>query len=206
MHRVLRRGSPDSDIGEGSLDSAELNTMTVLRFIYRRRTLVRLGWIALFVLLLFWALGALGGWKPWFDVPNARAELSTTLPKAKVKAGGQVFRVDVAELPEDQARGLGGRKALKPDEGMIFVYRDRHEPGFWMHGMIISIDMLWIDTDRIVHIVHRAPPPKPGTPDVKLEVYSPPAQANFVLEIAAGRAKELGLKVGDKVEFDFSGK
>lgn len=136
----------------------------------------------------------------------ARAELSPTLPKAKVTAGGQVFRVDVAELPEDQARGLGGRRALRPDEGMVFVYRERRQPGFWMHGMLIPIDILWIDTDRIVYIVHRAPPPKPGTPDAKLPVYTPPVPANLVLEIAAGRARTLDLKVGDVVEFDFSGR
>ncbi len=150
---------------------------------------------------------ALSGLVPWGGGDGiARAELSAHLPKAKVKAGGQVFRVDVAELQADQTRGLGGRKALLPDEGMLFVYRDKGEQAFWMHGMLISIDMLWIDTDRIVHVVHRAPPPAPGTPDAKLPLYEPPSPANFVLEIAAGRAEALGLKVGDRVEFDFSGR
>jgi uncharacterized membrane protein (UPF0127 family) len=156
------------------------------------------------------ALGGLGaalaqGAVLWIGAA-ARAELSATLPKARARLGGAVFRVDVAELPADQTRGLGGRKALAPDEGMVFVYRERHEPGFWMHGMLIPIDMLWIDTDRIVYIVHRAPPPQSGTPDSALPVYTPPAPANLVLEIAAGRARELGLKVGDPVEFDFSGR
>jgi uncharacterized membrane protein (UPF0127 family) len=137
---------------------------------------------------------------------TAQAELSARLPKAKVKLGGQVFRVDLAELPEDQSLGLGGRRELKPDEGMLFVYREKSEPAFWMHGMVISIDMLWIDNDRIVHIVHRAPPPAPGTPDAALPLYQPPRPANFVLEIAAGRAQALGVKLGDRVEFDFSGR
>jgi hypothetical protein len=150
------------------------------------------------------ALAASGAWSGWPGA--ARAELSAHLPKAKVRAGGQVFRVDVAELPADQARGLGGRKALRPDEGMLFVYREKGQPAFWMHGMLISIDMLWIDNDRIVHIVHRAPPPAPGTPDAQLPLYEPPRPANFVLEIAAGRAEALGLKPGDRVEFDFSGR
>jgi hypothetical protein len=156
-------------------------------------------------LLVLGALALIGGPAP-MGTGSARAELSPTLPKAKAKAGGTVFRLDVAELPADQARGLGGRKALAPDEGMVFVYRERHQPGFWMYGMVIAIDMLWIDTDRIVHIVHRAPPPKSGAPDAELPVYTPPVPANIVLEIAAGRARELGLKVGDKVEFDFSGR
>lgn len=137
---------------------------------------------------------------------TAQAELSARLPKAKVKLGGQVFRVDVAERPEDQSLGLGGRRELKPDEGMLFVYREKSEPAFWMHGMLISIDMLWIDNDRIVHIVRRAPPPASGTPDAALPLYQPPRPANFVLEIAAGRAQALGVKVGDRVEFDFSGR
>lgn len=161
--------------------------------------------IGLGALLVLGTMAAIEGPTP-VGRGTARAELSPTLPKAKVVAGGKVFRVDVAELPADQARGLGGRKALLPDEGMVFVYRERHEPSFWMHGMVIPIDMLWIDTDRIVYIVHRAPPPKPGTPDAALPIYTPTAPANLVLEIAAGRARELGLKVGDKVQFDFSGR
>lgn len=159
--------------------------------------------LAVFALTVIAVVGlvALGGW-----TGTAQAELSAYLPKAKVKAGGQVFRVDVAELPQDQALGLGGRKALLPDEGMLFVYRDRGQPAFWMHGMLIPIDMLWIDNDQIVYIVHRAPPPAAGTPDAKLPLYEPPRPANFVLEIAAGRAEALGLKVGGRVEFDFSGR
>jgi uncharacterized membrane protein (UPF0127 family) len=137
---------------------------------------------------------------------HARAELSARLPKAKLKAGGVVFRVDLAELPEDQSLGLGGRKHLEPDEGMLFVYREKGRQAFWMHGMLISIDMLWLDNGRIVHIVHRAPPPKPGMTDADLPLYEPQTPANFVLEIAAGRAAALGLKIGDKVEFDFSGR
>jgi hypothetical protein len=137
---------------------------------------------------------------------SARAELSAHLPKARARAGGQVFRLDVAELPDEQSLGLGGRKALLPDEGMLFVYKEKERSTFWMHGMLIAIDLLWIDNDRIVHIVHRAPPPAPGTPDDALPLYKPPSPANFVLEIAAGRSQALGLKVGDRVEFDFSGR
>jgi uncharacterized protein len=137
---------------------------------------------------------------------KAFAYLSEALPNAKLKMGGQVFHVDLAERPEDQSRGLGGRRKLEPNEGMLFIYRDEAKPAFWMHGMVISIDMLWIDNDRVVYIVHRAPPPAPGTPDEKLPLYEPTSPSNFVLEIAAGRAAALGVKVGDKVEFDFTGK
>jgi uncharacterized protein len=175
------------------------------RFVSHRSRSFVWGTVALAAVLLLGPSAAIDRWT-LLGEGTVQAELSPTLPKAKVIIGGHVFRVDVAELPADQQRGLGGRKALLPDEGMIFVYRERHQPGFWMHGMLIPIDMLWIDTDHVVYIVHRAPPPKPGTPDDQLEVYTPSSPANFVLEIAAGRAHELGIKEGDAVQFDFSGK
>jgi uncharacterized protein len=160
---------------------------------------------ALVVVLAAWgALQASG--RTSIAPHRLRADLSPTLPKARLTMGGHPFRVDLAESPSDQSRGLGGRKALRPDEGMLFIYRDPGQPSFWMHGMVIAIDMLWIDNDQIVYIVRRAPPPAPGTPDDALPVYTPDKPANFVLEIAAGRAQELGVKVGDRVQFDFSAK
>ncbi len=129
---------------------------------------------------------------------------AATMPKARVTAGGHTFLVDVAETPDTQTLGLGGRKHLGPSDGMLFVYTDKSRLTFWMKGMFIPIDMLWMDNRRIVHIEHRAPPPKPGTPESALPTYQPDVPANFVLEIAAGRADELHLKEGDLVTYDLS--
>ena len=129
---------------------------------------------------------------------------AATMPRAKVTAGGHTFVVDVATTSAEQTLGLGGRKHLGPSDGMLFVYTDKSRLTFWMKGMFIPIDMLWMDNRRIVHIEHRAPPPKAGTPDGALPTYQPDEPANFVLEIAAGRADELHLKEGDLVTYDLS--
>lgn len=126
------------------------------------------------------------------------------LAKAEVIIHGRVFRVDVADSPAGQAKGLGGREHLAPDEGMLFVYADKRRHGFWMKGMFIPIDMIWLDNRSVVHIEHEVPPPKPGTDDRTLPTYRPPQPGNFVLEIAAGRAREIGLKVGDRVAYRFN--
>jgi len=125
--------------------------------------------------------------------------------RARVTAGGHVFTVDVADTPALQTRGLGGRARLGTSEGMLFPYAEKLRHVFWMKDMLISIDMIWLDNRRIVHIEHRVPPPQPGTPDSELPSYYPPLPANFVLELAAGRARALNLKEGDLVDYDFGG-
>lgn len=149
---------------------------------------------------------------PWFAlpqpgglVPGAGPLLAAApMAQAEVVAAGVTFRVDVADTPSLQAQGLAGRKALGPREGMLFVYTQRERHSFWMRGMLMSIDIIWLDNRRVVHIEHKVPPPKPGTPQESLPTYQPRDPANFVLEIAAGRAKALGLQVGDRVEFRFN--
>jgi hypothetical protein len=134
----------------------------------------------------------------------APAPAAQTYPKARVTAGGHTFVVDVAETPETQTLGLGGRQRLGPSDGMLFVYSDKSRYTFWMRGMTIPIDIIWLDNRRIVHIERRVPPPAPGTPEFSLPTYAPGEPANFVLEIAAGRCDELHLKEGDLVAYVFS--
>ena len=125
------------------------------------------------------------------------------LPSAKVSFKGSTFLVEVVEYPERQSKGLGGRRHLGPQEGMLFLYQKHGEYRFWMKDMRIPIDIIWLDNGRVVHIAHRVPPPKPATPLSALSVYQPPQPANLVLEIAAGRAKSLGLKPGDYLQIRF---
>ncbi len=126
------------------------------------------------------------------------------MSQARVSLAGKAFAVDVADTPELQRLGLGGRKRLGPYDGMLFVYAGKARRSFWMKGMVISIDIIWLDNDRIIHIEHRVPPPKPGTPLRALPTYAAAGPANGVLEIAAGRAAELGLRVGDYARFAFN--
>jgi hypothetical protein len=150
-------------------------------------------WLAAPVGAASWGFGA------W--VPTARA--TEGYAQAEVIVHGQTVRVDVADTPEKQALGLGGRKRLGPLEGMLFVYAQRGRPAFWMRGMVLPIDMIWLDNRRVVHIEPNVPPPVPGAQPADLPTYAPPAPANFVLELAAGRAKVLGLRVGDRVRYRF---
>jgi hypothetical protein len=128
-------------------------------------------------------------------VPRAQSQ-------ARVIVNGQTITVDVADTPALQVRGLSGRGYLAPDQGMLFTYDDEGDRVFWMRGMLIPIDMIWLRNTRVLHIESSVPPPKPGTPENELPLYHSAEAANLVLELAAGRAKELGLKPGDRVRIE----
>ncbi|MFN4113163.1 MAG: DUF192 domain-containing protein [Sphingomonadaceae bacterium] len=105
------------------------------------------------------------------------------------------FTVELAETLPQQQRGLMFRTELGPDEGMIFPYRYPQILGFWMKNTPLPLDIIFIDEDRrIINIAART------TPYSLDSVYSErPAIA--VLELIGGRAEELGIRPGDKVEW-----
>jgi uncharacterized protein len=113
----------------------------------------------------------------------------------KTESGTHVFRVEVARTPEEQARGLMFREKLAPDEGMIFPMKPPRFASFWMKNTLIPLDMIFIRADGTISSIEAQTVPHSLTPVASLE----PVAA--VLEIAGGRAAELGIEAEDKVEW-----
>ena len=86
------------------------------------------------------------------------------------------------------------RRSLAGDRGMIFPYEPPQEVAFWMKNTLIPLDMVFIRADgRIGRIATAKPLDETPVP-------SGDATA-AVLEIRGGRAAELGIKAGDKVDW-----
>ena len=132
-----------------------------------------------------------------FAVPILPA---SALQKGKVVIDGRVtIDVEVARSMEEQAKGLGGRSSLKKGTGMVFPYDGPGPRAFWMMGMLIPLDILWIRGGKVVAIEAKIPPPSPDKP---LAVYS--HVADLVLEVPAGYAHEMGIRVGQPVRVRYS--
>ena len=104
------------------------------------------------------------------------------------------FNLELATTEPEREKGLMFRTELAPDAGMLFVYPSEQAVSFWMQNTLIPLDMLFIAADGTVKTIHVNARPLDTTP-IPSEV---PVQ--FVLEIAGGRADEIGLKPGDKFE------
>ena len=104
------------------------------------------------------------------------------------------FQVEIARTGEQQSRGLMFREQLGPNEGMIFPYNPPRNAGFWMKNVPIPLDIIFIGPDgRIMNIAANTQPQSTDT------VYSD-GPASLILEIPGGRAAELGIGPGDRVE------
>ncbi len=106
------------------------------------------------------------------------------------------FRVELARTATEQARGLMFRQKMGADEGMIFPSDSPREGvSFWMKNTVIPLDIIFIGPDRRIINIAANTVPYSLTP-------VPAAGATVgVLELNGGRAAELGIVPGDKVEW-----
>ncbi|WP_066687136.1 DUF192 domain-containing protein [Caulobacter sp. CCH9-E1] len=131
-----------------------------------------------------WALG-FGGARA------AQAKLETV--EVVTSRGRARFQVEIAATQAEQARGLMFRKSLAPDRGMLFTYKRPQPAAYWMKNTLIPLDIIYIQPDgRILSIVRNARPyDETPLPSGGLVL--------GVLEIAGGRAAQLGILPGDRV-------
>jgi hypothetical protein len=110
-------------------------------------------------------------------------------------SGAHRFTVEVAHTPEEQANGLMHRQSLASDRGMIFPYEPPQDVAFWMKNTLIPLDMIFIRADGTIARIAANTVPLSLDPVPSLEPVS------AVLEIAGGRAAELGIREGDRVDW-----
>jgi len=108
--------------------------------------------------------------------------------------GTHRFTVQVAATPDEQEQGLMFYKSLRPDQGMIFPYDPPQDVAFWMKNTLIPLDIIFIRADGTIARITRAK----ALDETQLPAGEPVAA---VLEIRGGRAAELGIRPGDRVEW-----
>lgn len=149
-------------------------------------------WLASLVLPL---AACTGGAAPAAPV-EARASLATVTVRGAT--GAHVFRVDVADTPAEQQRGLMFRTGIPPDGGMLFAPYPAEgggprEASFWMRNTPSPLDIIYIRADGTIASIAENTVPYSEA----LIPSGEPVAA--VLEINGGRAAELGIVEGDRV-------
>ncbi len=123
---------------------------------------------------------------------------ATTGSEDWVELRGQRFVVEIADDDASRTRGLMFRDDLPRDRGMLFIFEREQPLAFWMRNTYIPLDILYFDDERrLVSMAQRVPPCRSN----QCPNYPSAGPARYTLELASGRAAELGVAVGDELRF-----
>lgn len=123
------------------------------------------------------------------DAPISRIEPLSV----ETAAGTTVFGAEIADTDELRARGLMFRHLLPEDRAMLFDFKETRQVMMWMKNTRISLDMIFIRPDGVVSKIAE------NTVPMSEDIISSEEPVAFVLEVAAGTAKRIGLVPGDRV-------
>lgn len=127
--------------------------------------------------------------------------LLTGCPKRQptVQLLDRQFEVELAKDDASRTRGLMFRDALPEDHGMLFIFDDVQQRSFWMHNCKISLDILYFN--ETLELVGQAlsVPPCNLSPE-RCPNYPSGRPAKYVLELNAGTAEKMGVKLGDRLQ------
>lgn len=145
--------------------------------------------------LLTWIAMSIAYLGPFGSAPAfAKARTETLIVQTASVGGTHRFEVEVARSDEQKALGLMFRTSLPNGTGMLFPYGEPQEVTMWMSNTYISLDMLFIRSDGIIHRIEA------NTEPFSEEIISSNGPVTAVLELSAGTAAKLGIKAGDKVQ------
>lgn len=108
--------------------------------------------------------------------------------------GPAKFMVEFADTEKTREYGLMCRKALAPDRGMLFDFKTPLDgAAFWMRNTLIPLDIIYIRPDGTVLSIARNVPALDESP------VPAGGRIRAVLELASGRAAQLGILPGDRI-------
>lgn len=112
---------------------------------------------------------------------------------------GTRIQLEVAKTPQQQQMGLMYRPPLPDNRGMLFDFPSPQPVAFWMKNVPVPLDMVFTYKGVVQYITDSAPP----CAQEPCPTYGPNKLVDRVIELRAGRAAQLKLKVGDRITVRF---
>ena len=103
--------------------------------------------------------------------------------------------IEVAATDASREQGLMYRDTMAESSGMLFLMGTEEMQAFWMKNTIISLDIIYVDSERRIVSIH-----KNCTP-YSLDQIQSAAPALYVVEVIAGYTDKYKIEVGDRVSF-----
>ncbi|HUB64290.1 MAG TPA: DUF192 domain-containing protein [Methylocella sp.] len=142
----------------------------------------------------------------FYDSPAGFAEDVLSPPRSGLEkleivtaSGTYEFSVEVMRSEPQRERGLMFRRYLPQDRGMLFDFGVERPVLMWMKNTYLPLDMIFIGrSGKVVGLAENAEP-------LSEKIIPSGAPAYGVLEVNAGTAARLGLKIGDSVKHPLFG-
>lgn len=133
------------------------------------------------------------------EAPSLSNKVERTSPTLSI--GQATISVELATTETERVLGLGGREALAPNAGMLFVFPRSDFQGIWMKGMRFPLDIIWLTdeqsgTERGETRLRVVDMKKDIAPATFPKIFFPEKKASYVLEMNAGAATKNEITLG----------
>lgn len=120
---------------------------------------------------------------------SAVSAQTAPMPRVELTAGFHRIEAEVAANQADRSQGLMHRRAMAPNQGMIFVFPQTATHCFWMKNTPLPLSIAFLDEKgTIINVDEMVPETEDN--------HCPARPARFALEMNAGWFKGKGLKAG----------
>jgi len=146
--------------------------------------------------------------KPVRKPVTIRTEQTSTPPKPVFRKDGELrfldgktgkviasIEIEVADDDAEREQGLMYRDTMAENAGMLFLMGIEETQSFWMKNTIISLDIMYADSDRRIVSIHKNCKP------YSLDQIISAEPAAYVVEVNAGYTSKYNIKVGDVISF-----
>ena len=99
--------------------------------------------------------------------------------------------LEIADTEKKRSYGLMNREEIKPDNGMLFIWKNSKKRNFWMKNTLLNLDLFFINRKGTIVEIYR------NAKALDQKNISSNEKVSFVLEM---NANELKSQVGDKLD------
>jgi len=111
----------------------------------------------------------------------------------KVLGENVIINAYLADTPAKRAQGLMHVTDLPENAGMLFVFSQPRQVSMWMKNTVISLDILFLNPNGRIVKIHK------NAQHLSLASIQSHARVKWVLELNAGVAGKLNVRLGDRL-------
>lgn len=67
-----------------------------------------------------------------------------------IKIENKIYKLLIADSPEEHSRGLMNVRKLNNADGMVFLFEDSQVRTFWNQNTLVDLDVYWMQDDKVV--------------------------------------------------------